>query len=112
MIDPLVVDWSTVRRSGYLLEQTFRYDYPAPIRQVAERLSAATPWGLALVESINDWVYQSMTYQDGVTGVRTTAAEALAIGHGVCQDYAHLMLSVCRACHLPARYVSGHLVGE
>jgi len=67
---------------------------------------------LPLAEAINDWVYQSLTYQDGITGVRTTAAEALSKGRGVCQDYAHLMLSVCRACDLPARYVSGHLVGE
>ena len=210
MIDPVGVDWGTVRRSAYLLEQTFRYDYPAPIRHLdhrlmvipperygdqlrlehrlevggrgvrlenqvdrfgnvvvavfapriaasvefnarvsverhagephrlpdgwmgdgylldatrltvpdarirraAERLKSSASWGLPLAESINDWVYQSLTYQDGITGVRTTAAEALSIGRGVCQDYAHLMLSVCRACDLPARYVSGHLVGE
>jgi transglutaminase-like putative cysteine protease len=210
MIDPVGVDWGTVRRSAYLLEQTFRYDYPAPIRHLdhrlvvipperfgdqvrldhklevggrgvrlenqvdrfgnvvvavfapriaasveftarvsmerragephrlpdgwlgdgylldatrltvpdtrirraAEKLKASASWGLPLAESINDWVYQSLTYHDGITGVRTTAAEALSIGRGVCQDYAHLMLSVCRACDLPARYVSGHLVGE
>jgi transglutaminase-like putative cysteine protease len=53
-----------------------------------------------------------MTYRAGVTGVRTTAAEALALGVGVCQDYAHLMLAICRACGLPSRYVSGHLLGQ
>jgi transglutaminase-like putative cysteine protease len=47
-----------------------------------------------------------------VTGVRTTAAQALELGSGVCQDYAHLMLAVCRACGLPSRYVSGHLLGQ
>ena len=41
-----------------------------------------------------------------------TAAEALALGTGVCQDYAHVMLSLCRACGLPSRYVSGHLLGQ
>ena len=44
--------------------------------------------------------------------MRTTAAEALAIGAGVCQDYAHVMLAVARACGLPSRYVSGHLLGQ
>jgi transglutaminase-like putative cysteine protease len=44
--------------------------------------------------------------------VRTTAAEALAQGYGVCQDYAHIMLAACRSAELPARYVSGHLVGQ
>ena len=53
-----------------------------------------------------------MSYQAGLTDVSTTAAQALALGRGVCQDYAHVMLALCRACHLPARYVSGHLIGE
>jgi transglutaminase-like putative cysteine protease len=47
-----------------------------------------------------------------VTSVATTAAEALAVGRGVCQDSAHVMLALCRAVGLPARYVSGHLLGE
>ena len=57
-------------------------------------------------------VHAALTYQWGVTGVRTTAAEALAGGRGVCQDYAHVMLAVCRLAGIPARYVSGHLLGE
>ena len=99
-------------RDGYLLEPT-RLTLPDPrIKSVARQLVSGTPWGLALAEKAMEWVYQSMTYQNGVTGVRTTASEALTIGRGVCQDYAHLMLALCRACGLPARYVSGHLVGE
>jgi transglutaminase-like putative cysteine protease len=82
------------------------------IRHAAETLAGSAEWGLALADRINDWVYQSMTYQHGVTGVRTTAAEALALGQGVCQDYAHVMLALARACGLPSRYVSGHLLGE
>jgi transglutaminase-like putative cysteine protease len=82
------------------------------IRRAAEHLSASASWGLELADRVNDWVYQSMTYRAGVTGVRTTAAEALALGVGVCQDYAHLMLAICRACGLPSRYVSGHLLGQ
>ena len=53
-----------------------------------------------------------MTYQGGVTSVATTAAEALDAGHGVCQDYAHVMLALCHVLELPARYVSGHLLGQ
>ena len=37
---------------------------------------------------------------------------ALHLGQGVCQDYAHIMLSVLRPLGIPARYVSGHLLGE
>jgi transglutaminase-like putative cysteine protease len=95
-----------------LLETTWLTQPDARIRRAADELAASAPWGLDLADRINDWVYQSMTYQVGVTGVRTTAAEALALGTGVCQDYAHVMLATCRACSLPARYVSGHLVGQ
>jgi len=66
----------------------------------------------ALADRINGWVAGRMRYRHDVTTVRTTAAEAVALGQGVCQDYAHVMLALCRLCELPARYVSGHLVGE
>jgi len=66
----------------------------------------------SLAERINAWVYAEMTYAHGATGVRTSAAEAFAQRKGVCQDYAHVMLALCRLCGLPARYVSGHLLGE
>jgi transglutaminase-like putative cysteine protease len=97
---------------GYLLEQSRLTAADERIPGAAERLGASTEWGLPLADRINDWVYQSLTYKIGPTGVRTTAADALAIGTGVCQDYAHLMLAVCRACGLPSRYVSGHLLGQ
>jgi transglutaminase-like putative cysteine protease len=66
----------------------------------------------ALAGRINDWVHSAISYEHGATGIHTTAAQALALGRGVCQDYAHLMLALCRICGLPARYVSGHLLGE
>jgi transglutaminase-like putative cysteine protease len=97
---------------GYLLEPTPLTAADGRILRSAEVLAGSSEWGLPLADSINDWVYQSLTYQYGVTGVRTTAAQALELGSGVCQDYAHLMLAVCRACGLPSRYVSGHLLGQ
>jgi transglutaminase-like putative cysteine protease len=97
---------------GYLLEASPLTAADDRILRAAESLASSAEWGLPLADRINDWVYQSMTYQHGVTGVRTTASEALALGSGVCQDYAHVMLAVARACGLPSRYVSGHLLGE
>jgi transglutaminase-like putative cysteine protease len=97
---------------GYLLEPSPLTAADDRIRKAAASLADSAEWGLALADRINDWVYQSLTYQHGVTGVRTTAAEALELGQGVCQDYAHVMLAVTRACGLPSRYVSGHLLGE
>jgi transglutaminase-like putative cysteine protease len=57
-------------------------------------------------------VHAAFAYEYGITGVATTASEALAGGRGVCQDYAHVMLSMCRLVGIPARYVSGHLLGD
>jgi transglutaminase-like putative cysteine protease len=57
-------------------------------------------------------VHRAMTYEYGITDVHTTAADALLGSRGVCQDYAHLMVAACRLVGIPARYVSGHLVGE
>ncbi len=82
------------------------------LRQVAATLMANGKPGIALAEQINDWVYHHIHYAHDVTDVHTTAAEILTLKQGVCQDYAHLMLALCRLCGLPARYVSGHLLGE
>lgn len=98
--------------AGYLLEPSPLTRPDDRMLRVADELAATAEWGLDLADRINDWVYQSMTYRWGVTGVRTTASEALALGAGVCQDYAHVMLALCRASGLPARYVSGHLLGQ
>ena len=78
----------------------------------ARRLCESGDAGLGLAQRINAWVAAHMRYRHDVTSVRTTAAEALALGAGVCQDYAHVMLALCRLSGLPARYVSGHMVGE
>ncbi len=63
-------------------------------------------------ERIHDWTARAITYQFGVTGYQTPAALALHLGKGVCQDYAHIMLALLRRAGVPARYVSGHLLGE
>ena len=55
------------------------------------------------------WVHEQLAYVRGVTTVRTTSAEARALGQGVCQDFAHVALALLRAVGLPARYVSGYL---
>ncbi len=65
-----------------------------------------------LAESIMHQVFAHMRYKQGKTHVGTTATEAFENGAGVCQDFAHIMLSLCRQARLPSRYVSGYLPGE
>jgi transglutaminase-like putative cysteine protease len=61
------------------------------------------------VEEAAGWVHDRLAYGKGTTDVSTTAADALRIGSGVCQDFSHLTLAVLRGMGIPARYVSGYL---
>jgi len=63
---------------------------------------------LALASAICDRV----AYEPGTTDVTTAAGQVLALGHGVCQDHAHLFLACVRGLGVPARYVSGYLYTE
>jgi transglutaminase-like putative cysteine protease len=80
------------------------------IRELATALTSRD--ALASAERFCAYVHGALAYAHDTTTVTTTAAEALAVGSGVCQDSAHLMLALCRSAGLPARYVSGHLLGE
>lgn len=82
------------------------------LRAVATTLLATGKEHSALALEISSWTHHALTYAHGITGIHTTASQALALGHGVCQDYAHIMLTLCHLCALPARYVSGHMLGE
>jgi len=81
------------------------------LKEVATQLAGSGD-RLDLPNRINDWVRQTIEYTKGVTGVKTTAAEAFALRAGVCQDYSHIMISICRFLEIPSRYISGHLLGE
>jgi transglutaminase-like putative cysteine protease len=61
------------------------------------------------VRAAGEWVADHLSYTPGVTEVSTSALEAFRAGHGVCQDYVHLSLSLLRAMGIPARYASGYL---
>lgn len=100
-------------------EETLRYRQPtflteanAQIEAHAKHFLTQYPEPENFADALNTWIYQTMRYGRGATTVHTTAAEVLQIGQGLCQDYAHIMLAICRAAGLCARYVSGHLLGE
>lgn len=58
--------------------------------------------------SLGEAVADRVQYVSNTTDVGTTAAEAFALGMGVCQDQAQVMVACCRAFGIPARYVSGY----
>jgi transglutaminase-like putative cysteine protease len=108
---PHVEATTTQVLNGYRLPSAFTQP-DAALRAVARELAGSGESVFDLARAVGGWVHRRMSFGFDRTGVRTTAAQALAAGHGVCQDYAHLMLALCRLLGLPVRYVSGHLVGE
>lgn len=64
---------------------------------------------LGSAHAMSALVAEAVTYRPGATEARTTAAEALSQGEGVCQDMAHALIGMARFSGLPARYVSGYL---
>ena len=58
--------------------------------------------------AIMEYIYANFEYQSGATNVSTHANEVFEKRAGVCQDFAHVMVSLCRAIGIPARYVSGY----
>jgi transglutaminase-like putative cysteine protease len=90
-----------------------RLTAPDPrLRELARELGRGQATPLELAGQICQTVHSALTYEYGVTSVHTSAADALALGRGVCQDSAHIMLAICHLLALPARYVSGHLLGQ
>ena len=55
------------------------------------------------------WIHQNFHYQPGATMVNTRLEQIFAIRAGVCQDFTHVMIALCRAVSLPARYASGYI---
>ncbi len=80
------------------------------IRQFSAGVKKAKPLEMlhALMHSIADTV----AYEPGKTHSATPAEDALAGGHGVCQDHAHIFCTAARALLIPTRYVSGYLMME
>jgi transglutaminase-like putative cysteine protease len=66
--------------------------------------------GYSRIISICDWINANLDYQVGSTTESTSACDVLIQRVGVCRDYAHLAIALCRALCIPARYVSGYAV--
>ena len=73
-----------------------------------EFLSPAAPFSESL-RALNTHLFRTLRYRPGATDAGTTVEQFLKVKEGVCQDFAHLMISVCRAAGIPARYVSGYI---
>jgi len=80
----------------------------AALRGLAERHLGRHPASPAALLDLVAAIGRAVAYEPGVTDVTHSAAEALDLGVGVCQDQAHVLVACCRAAGVPARYVSGY----
>jgi transglutaminase-like putative cysteine protease len=65
--------------------------------------------GLPRVQAICDWVHNNIEYRYMSGRSDLSASEVIGRRYGVCRDFAHAVIALCRAFNLPARYVTGHL---
>lgn len=88
-----------------------RYCESDKIGNFAMRLFGQSDRGHARVEQITDWVQNNLVYESGSTDGSSGTTDVLLQRAGVCRDFAHVSISLCRALGIPARYVSGYGVG-
>ena len=65
--------------------------------------------GIMRVRAICDWVHHNIEYRYGSGRPDLSASEVISRRYGVCRDFAHAVIALCRAFNLPTRYVTGHL---
>jgi transglutaminase-like putative cysteine protease len=65
------------------------------------------PKGYERVDAIRQWVQERTKFSLGSTTSTTSAVDTLTQQHGVCRDFAHLMIALCRALNIPARFATG-----
>jgi transglutaminase-like putative cysteine protease len=63
-----------------------------------------------VVRSMTEMIHRDFTYRQNVTDVDTSIERIVEERQGVCQDFAHLLIGLCRAIDIPARYASGYIV--
>ena len=93
----------------YLLQS--RYCPSDMMQEQAQRVVGTTPPGYAQVEKIRAWIHNNLEYRYGVSSTTTDALDTLAQGAGVCRDFAHVGIALCRSLQIPARMVAGYLHG-
>lgn len=86
-----------------------RYCESDVMMRAATQLFGNLPPGIGRVRAISDWIHESITYEPGSTDSTTTAQQVFVQRAGVCRDFAHLGITLCRALNIPARLAVGYV---
>ena len=84
-----------------------RYCQSDRLQKFATAEFGMLPRGYGRVQAIQEWVRKHVTFQSGSSNGSTSALDTILERGGVCRDFAHLMIALCRAVNIPARFVSG-----
>lgn len=91
----------------YLLQS--RYCPSDKMEPHARDIVQGTPDGYAQVERVRQWIHDNHEYKYGVSHESTDALDTMAARAGVCRDFAHVGVALCRSLKIPARVVVGYL---
>lgn len=86
-----------------------RYCESDVMSATAQQMFGQLQPGYQRVRAVTEWVRDNIKYLPGSTTSTTTAQEAFALRAGVCRDFAHLGITLCRALNIPARLVVGYV---
>lgn len=98
---------------GQLPPEVLGYIYPSRYCQSDRLIKLATcefghlPQGHARVLAIQQWVQRQVTFTSNTSNSSTSAVDTLVERVGICRDFAHLMVALCRAVNIPARFTTG-----
>ena len=91
------------------LSRSEHTEWNGDVSAAAERIAAVTGDDVVgIILALHRFVHTSLEYTPGATYIGVDVNEVLAKSKGVCQDYAHLAVALCRSVGIPARYVSGY----
>lgn len=85
-----------------------RYCQSDRLERFARRTFGALPPGYQRVAAICNWIHDNVDYVSGASDALTSAYDTVSQRAGVCRDFAHLGIALCRALGIPARYVSAY----
>ena len=97
-------------RDGYLAETPLIK--PAALAEFAQEAAAGADSLLQTIDAVVEWLHSRIVYERWHTSVDTSADQAIALGYGVCQDFAHAAIGLLRCLGVPCRYVSGLLATQ
>lgn len=83
-----------------------RYCQSDCVTAMAMELFGQLPQGYRRVQAIKDWVQSQVTFESNTSNSMTSALDTLNDHKGVCRDFAHLMITMCRALNIPARFTT------